>query len=71
MTFVVNFHIFSKHAPDEDVDAGEQEEVGEEWPDFEDPDVALHREFDQVTIIYHLVVGFITRELTGKCMRQC
>lgn len=38
----------SKNAPSEEVDAVELTNVGEEWPDFEESNVAVYREFTQV-----------------------
>ncbi len=42
--------LFSKPVKAEDTDApeGRLEELGEEWPDFENPTLALQREFHQV-----------------------
>ena len=43
-------HAHSRHAPGEEVDTDDSlEEVGEEWPDFEEPSVARQREFHQVS----------------------
>ena len=40
----------SRHAPGEEVDTDDSlEDVGEEWPDFEEPSIARQREFHQVS----------------------
>lgn len=39
----------SKTAPGEHVDTGEDDHIGEEWPDFEEPQRQLQRRFEQVT----------------------
>lgn len=39
-----------KYSPVEEVDSSESTDVGEEWPTFEDEEVARQREFNQVSI---------------------
>ena len=42
--------LLRKYLPDEDVDVPDEslEDCGQEWPDFEHPDVARYRMFYQV-----------------------
>lgn len=44
-----DFTFSSKTAPGEHVDTGEDDHIGEEWPDFEEPQQQLQRRFEQVT----------------------
>lgn len=51
--------LFRKYQPEEeDVDAPDEslQNSGEEWPDFEHPDVARYRRFYQVSDLTRIVV---------------